>query len=75
MMETVISVIVSGHETVVDSFERAAELWDSATFRTGGLGGIRVVQREGGNVVRDGWLVHVRENGVVYVNPRGLAMV
>ena len=50
----------------------AIRWWDSQTCRTPGCtGGIEVTEFDfDGNCVRDGWLLHVREGGLVYLNPQ-----
>jgi len=50
----------------------AIKMWDSLTYRMEGItsGGIMVETHSGGLMVRDGWILHVHENGVVYLSTR-----
>lgn len=54
------------------SLEHAVRAWDGATFNAGATipGGIAVAAWANGVQVRDGWILHVREDGTVYLNPR-----
>jgi hypothetical protein len=52
------------------SLEDAIRAWDAATV--GGPvkpGGISVQTWDGGYMVRDGWILHVYDNGQVYLSP------
>lgn len=57
-----------------ESLEEAIRTWDSKTYmgRSAPPGGVSVrTLREDGSMVRDGWVLHVREHtGSVYLNPR-----
>ncbi len=57
-------IIHTGHDLSV-----AARTWDSKTYLSGGTGGVAVRQYQGGLCVRDGWILHVRENGAAYLSP------
>lgn len=76
--KTVYTTIVQG--TVVyegESLSDAARVWDSVTHDAGHVvpGGIGVrVYLSDGTMVREGWIMHVHENGTVYLSPNsGLA--
>lgn len=62
-------VYVDGSHTEYATFEVAARAWNVSTFDRPVPGGISVQQFEAGLMVRDGWLVHVHNDGTVYVNP------
>lgn len=53
------------------SLETAIRAWDFHTARYGQTtGGIQVTVRDAeGNLTRDGWILHTREDGTVYLNP------
>jgi hypothetical protein len=58
-------------------FEAAAQAWDAATSALGHSvpGGISIQIRDAaGILVRDGWLLHVHNDGTVYVHPRALVL-
>jgi len=55
------------------SLEDAIRTWDALTFSIGRpvAGGISVQSFDrAGIMVRDGWMLHVREDGTVYLHPR-----
>lgn len=55
-----------------DDVEEAIRAWDADSSKTPGKSGGVSVQSWGpyGTMVRDGWILHVFENGQVYLNPR-----
>lgn len=64
-------VNISGDRTPFNLFEDAARFWDSRTFKGPAPdGGIEVQEFQHGVMVRDGWVVHVKD-GSVYINPFG----
>lgn len=70
--ETVFTVVV--RDTTVyggNDLEAAIRTWDASTYNLGTFvpGGIEVRTWRGGLMIREGWLVHVRENGVTYISP------
>lgn len=75
---TVLTTYVDGFPTAHgDDFEAAATQWcvDSATAGRSVPGGISIQQFNADDImVRDGWLIHVHNDGTVYVHPRGLAV-
>lgn len=54
------------------SLEEAIRTWDAETFNADRSvpGGVSVETFAGDVKVRDGWVLHVRENGVTFMNPR-----
>lgn len=54
-----------------DSLETAIRVWDSETYNLGKsvAGGVTVQQFSGDVMVRDGWVMHVMEDGTVFLNP------
>lgn len=52
-----------------DSLESAIRAWDGGTYTGRASGGITVQSWHGGVMVRDGNVLHVQDNGVVYLNP------
>lgn len=54
-----------------DSQERAIRIWDAATYSLGKSipGGISVQEFSGDLMVRDGWILHIHNDGTVYLNP------
>lgn len=59
-------------------FDAAAGAWDSETHLSGRSlpGGISIQSFNAeGIMLRDGWLIHVHNDGTVYVSPRSLAVV
>lgn len=68
-------VDINGGVTEHDTFESAADHWDSATYAGPAVvGGIGIQESRNGVMFRDGWLVHVKEDGVVYIHPRALRL-
>ena len=70
-------VYVDGAVETFETFERAAAQWDAVTHKLGRSvpGGIAVQQwSDAGVMVRDGWLVHVHNDGTTYVHPRALTL-
>ena len=71
-MSTLHTVYVNGervHEG--DDLETAVRTWDQHSF-TGEVreGGIEVrTWNVNGEMVRDGWILHLSDNGAVYLNP------
>ena len=62
--------IVSNETThvVFDSLEAAIREWDARCLTRGAL---TVMERdEHGNVIRDGYIIRIRPDGSVYVNPQ-----
>lgn len=55
-----------------DSQELAIRAWDAESVHRADLAGGVMVQSfdVNGNMTRDGWLLHVSEDGHVYLNPR-----
>jgi hypothetical protein len=54
-----------------ESQELAIRAWDSESVHRAGLhGGVMVQEFHGELMVRDGWILHVNEDGHVYLNPR-----
>jgi endonuclease YncB( thermonuclease family) len=55
-----------------ESQELAIRAWDSESVHRADLhGGVMVQEFDAGEVmVRDGWILHVNEDGHVYLNPR-----
>jgi hypothetical protein len=56
-----------------DDLESAIRAWDRSTYKLEGkppAGGISVQLWSDGVMVRDGWILHVHENGQVYLNPQ-----
>ncbi len=70
-MDTTYTTKVNDREVYSGSeLEAAIRAWDANTFQDGeAVGGVAVQSFAGGVMVRDGWILHVRENGVVYLNP------
>lgn len=57
-----------------ESLEQAVRTWDAATYQgPAPAGGVSVAtyadEPYGLLQTRDGWILHVRENGAVYLNP------
>lgn len=54
-----------------DTLEAAIRSWARHTYNShNATGGIEVKQWDAeGDVVHDGWILHVREGGVTYLNP------
>jgi hypothetical protein len=54
------------------SLEDAVRTWDRETYRLGKSvpGGIAVASYLDDLQMRDGWILHVMDNGVVYLNPQ-----
>ena len=72
-MVTEYTTFVKG-ETVYkgESLEDATRAWDGNPEVFGGgivPGGITVQQWRNGLMVRDGWILHVYDNGQVFLNP------
>lgn len=73
MSSTVYSVVI--HGTTIhsgSSLEAAARTWDHETVGTARVtpGGIEVREyNDEGVMVREGWVLHVNADGVVYLNP------
>ena len=62
--------IVGFPHAIFDNAEHAFRLWDSISFRGPIVGSISVKEWDAtGNCVRDGNLLHVSENGAVYISP------
>lgn len=57
------------------SLETAVRTWDAKTYgaRCSTAGGITIASRIGDVMVRDGWILHVHEDGTTYLNP-GIAL-
>ena len=55
-----------------ESLEEAIRTWDSATYRLekSVSGGVTIQTFDGDLMVRDGWVLHVLEDGTCYLNPR-----
>lgn len=54
-----------------DSQELAIRAWDQESVHRADLhGGVMVQEFSGETMVRDGWILHVNEDGHVYLNPR-----
>ena len=54
-----------------ESQEQAIRAWDAeSVHRTELHGGVMVQEFAGELMVRDGWILHVSEDGHVYLNPR-----
>lgn len=67
---TVITATLPTAVVEYDNLRPAIEAWDRVTSAESGVtGGIGVQTRRNGLVVRDGWLLHVRE-GSTYLSPR-----
>lgn len=61
-----------------DDFAAAAGEWDAVTSTMGRAvpGGISIQSFNAeGIMLRDGWLIHVHNDGTTYVSPSGLAVV
>lgn len=72
-MQTIYKTVVNaGYLYEGESKEQAIRTWDAESVHRADLvGGIMVQTFDGeGNMVRDGWLLHVNESGHVYLNPR-----
>lgn len=79
-MHTVFRTYVGGAlQYTGGSLEDAIRAWDAATYSAGRSvpGGVSVAtysdESYGALQLRDGWILHVLENGVTYLNP-GLAL-
>lgn len=57
-----------------NNLKEAIRAWDHETFTGPHTGGITVQQWHDDTMVRDGWILHVRDNGVVYLNPKVVAV-
>lgn len=69
-MRITYTVQIDETTTEYTNLEDAIRAWDGGTYLTAAPGGIRVREWDvDGYMVRDGWLLHVRNNGVVYLNP------
>jgi hypothetical protein len=65
-------VNINGDRKPFDRFDEAARFWTGQTFHgPSPVGGIEVQEFQHGVMVRDGWVVHVHENGSVFINPIG----
>ncbi len=55
-----------------DDLEKAIRTWDSESVHRSGLSGGVMVKTfdDEGLMIRDGWILHVNDNGHVYLNPR-----
>lgn len=52
------------------NLSEAIRAWDAATYQVApNSGGISVQSWQGEVMVRDGWILHLHDNGVVYLNP------
>lgn len=78
-MRTVYRTYVEGRLLYTgDSLEKAIAVWDRATYSAGRsvAGGVAVAAYKsyahGLLQTRDGWILHVREDGTVYLHPRVL---
>lgn len=73
-MVTEFTTYVAGDVTYKGpSLEEAIRTWDATTYHAPApAGGISVQTWDyaGGTMIRDGWILHVREDGSVYLNPR-----
>jgi hypothetical protein len=68
-MRTVFDVKAHDEFVRFTNFEDAARHWDKVTYLNQSDGGIQILQWDAnGNMVRDGWLLHVDGNRV-YINP------
>jgi len=54
-----------------DSLEDAARTWDRETYSLGRSvpGGVAVATYSGEVQVRDGWIMHVHDDGTTYLSP------
>lgn len=54
-----------------ESLEDATRAWDAESFKRTDLhGGIMVLSfTEDGTMIRDGWILHVDEEGHIFLNP------
>lgn len=73
-MTTTRYTVTTGTDVQLETpdLQAAIRCWDATTFATDAPvpGGISVREWDAaGNMTRDGWILHVRENGVVYLNP------
>lgn len=71
MIETTYTVRINGLTVgePTDSLEEAIRRWDERASRTdGATGGITVDTVHNGMVIREGWILHVRDN-YTYLNP------
>ena len=73
-MTTTRYTVLTGTDVQLETqnLQVAIRCWDAVTFATDAPteGGISVQSWDAaGNMTRDGWILHVRENGVVYLNP------
>jgi hypothetical protein len=69
---TVYTTVVRGTSVYSgDSLTDAARAWDANTYNLGGTvpGGIEVRTYRGEYMVRNGWILHVHDDGVVYLSP------
>lgn len=74
-MRTVYRTYVEGRLLYTgDSLEKAITAWDRETYTMGRVtaGGVSVATYDDLLQVRDGWILHVREDGTVYLHPRVL---
>lgn len=74
-MRTVYRTYVEGRLLYTgDSLEKAIAVWDRETCTMGRVtaGGVSVATYDDLLQVRDGWILHVREDGTVYLHPRVL---
>ncbi len=74
-LHTVFTTVVNDVNLYVgDDLETAIRAWDAATYQGGeNLGGVQVQSFLDGNMIRDGWILHVRKGvegeTVTYLNP------
>lgn len=71
-MKTIFRTYVQGKSFYTgESLEEAIRTWDRQTHQLGKsvAGGVTVQTFDGDVMVRDGWVLHVMEDGTAYLNP------